>query len=165
MKFDRLMMTTAVLWGRVSSCKRRQVGVVISKEHRVLVNGYNGTIAGSDNNCEESVVCGDCKLARDNGILRGGCTACNDTGKTLKTLSTTLHAEANAIAYAAKDGIALRDTTMYITTSPCVECSKLIIQAGITKVIYLDTYKDTSGLDFLILSGIIVKQLGELEDE
>jgi dCMP deaminase len=106
----------------MSYAKRKQVGAVIVKDNTIISDGYNGTPVGFDNNCED------------------------DLGKTHWYV---LHAEANAITKLAKSNVSCSDSTLYITLSPCKECSKLIIQSGIKKVVYLEKYKDTTGLDFL----------------
>jgi len=109
-----------------SKCKKKMVGAVIHKEGRIIATGWNGTPSGMDNACEEHGV----------------------------TKAIVVHAEANAILFAAKHGTALAGTTLVCTLSPCVECAKMIIQSGITKVEYLEEYRDTLGLDILRSAGV-----------
>ena len=124
-KYDETMLATAKLFGELSYCTKAKVGAVIAKEGRILATGYNGTVSGHDNCCEIEI----------DGVL--------------KTSPFTVHAEQNVISYCAKNGIATDVATMYITLSPCQLCAKLIVQAGIKRVVFLDLYKDTSGLKFL----------------
>ena len=124
-KYDTTMLATAKLFGELSYCVKAKVGAVIAKDGRILATGYNGTVSGHDNCCEIEI----------DGVL--------------KTSPFTVHAEQNVISYCAKNGIATNGATMYITLSPCQLCAKLIVQAGIKRVVFLDLYKDTSGLKFL----------------
>jgi len=150
-KFDKIHMETAIAWSKLSYCKRGQVGAVISLKDRTTIPAYNGTISGTENNCEYTcTICngkGTVNLILTNNTTRIKCDKCN--GKGIITNDFTLHAEANAITHAAKEGISLDGTTIYVTKSPCKECSKLIAQSGIKRVVFKDKYKDTSGLDFL----------------
>ena len=129
-KYDETMLATAKLFGELSYCTKAKVGAVIARDGRILATGYNGTVSGHDNCCEIEI----------DGVL--------------KTSPFTVHAEQNVISYCAKNGIATDDATMYITLSPCSTCAKLIVQAGIKKVVFLEYYKDLSGLDFLRLAGV-----------
>ena len=124
-KYDTTMLATAKLFGELSYCVKAKVGAVIARDGRILATGYNGTVSGHDNCCEIEI----------DGVL--------------KTSPFTVHAEQNVISYCAKNGIATNGATMYITLSPCQLCAKLIVQAGIKRVVFLDLYKDTSGLKFL----------------
>lgn len=124
-KYDETMLATAKLFGELSYCVKAKVGAVIAKDGRILATGYNGTVSGHDNCCEIEI----------DGVL--------------KTSPFTVHAEQNVISYCAKNGISTDGATMYITLSPCQLCAKLIVQAGIKRVVFLDLYKDTSGLKFL----------------
>lgn len=174
-KFDKPMMRTAFVWAEESKCKRSQVGAVISHNNRTISNGYNGTIDGQSNNCEyQYIPCPKCNeellvdefIRSDNDIIYNICKCGakiefnNSMDLTnaikLKTNSFTLHAEANAITNAAKEGRSTNGCTIYITKSPCKECSKLIAQSGIIRVVYAEEYKDISGIDFLRDIGIIV---------
>ena len=124
-KYNETMLATAKLFGELSYCVKAKVGTVIARDGRILATGYNGTVAGHDNCCEIEI----------DGVL--------------KTSPFTVHAEQNVISYCAKNGISTDGATMYITLSPCQLCAKLIVQAGIKRVVFLDLYKDTSGLKFL----------------
>ena len=112
----------ATEWSKLSQCKRKQVGALIVKDRMIISDGYNGTPSGFDNNCEDEN---------------------NDTKWHV------LHAEANAILKVASSTQSCKDSTLYITLSPCKHCSKLIHQAGFKRLVYIEKYKDTSGLDFL----------------
>ena len=124
----------AGVWARNSYCKRRQVGALIVKDRMIISDGYNGTPSGFENICED-----------ENGV----------------TKPYVLHAEANAITKVAKSGNSSNDATLYVTASPCVECAKLIIQAGIKRVVYRDAYRITDGIDLLQRAGIEVEQVQE----
>ncbi len=119
----------ATVWAKNSYCKRRQVGALIVKNRMIISDGYNGTPSGFDIVCED------------------------ETGK---TLAYVLHAEANAITKIAKSGNNSEGATMYVTTAPCLECSKLIIQAGIKRLVYRDSYRITDGIDLLKKVGVEV---------
>ena len=133
-RYDGTMLATAKLFSELSYCEKKKVGAVISKEGRILATGYNGTISGFDNQCETySMV--EYKLV---------------------TSQYVIHAEQNALMFCAKNGIPTDGTTMYITLSPCINCAKLIVQAGIKRVIFSEYYKDLSGLDLLREAGIVL---------
>jgi len=117
----------AGIWAQNSYCKRRKVGALIVKGKMIISDGYNGTPAGFENICED-----------EEGL----------------TKAYVLHAEANAITKVAKSNNSSEDSTLYVTTSPCMECSKLIIQSGIKRVVYSDKYRKTEGLELLIRAGI-----------
>jgi len=128
-------MRMALEWAKLSHCSRKQVGALIVKDRMIISDGYNGTSTGFENTCEDS-----------NG----------------QTKWYVLHAEANAILKVAGSTQSARGATLYITMSPCKECSKLIYQSGITKVVYLDAYKDQTGLDFLEKAGVELLHLSDL---
>jgi dCMP deaminase len=119
---DKRYLQMARIWASNSYCKRRQVGALLVKDKMIISDGYNGTPSGFENECEEE----------------------NDMTK-----SYVLHAEANAITKVAKSNNSSEGSTLYITTSPCMECSKLIIQSGIKRVVYEEKYRITDGLDLL----------------
>ena len=129
---DRRYMKMAEIWAENSYCKRRKVGALIVKDKTIISDGYNGTPSGFENICED-----------ENGV----------------TKPYVLHAEANAITKVAKSGNSSNDATLYVTASPCVECAKLIIQAGIKRVVYRDAYRITDGIDLLRRAGIEVEQV------
>ncbi len=117
----------ALIWAQNSYCQRRKVGALIVKGRMIISDGYNGTPSGFENVCED-----------ENNL----------------TKPYVLHAEANAITKVAKSNNSSEDSTLYVTTSPCMECSKLIIQSGIKRVVYCDRYHNTDGLDLLRRAGI-----------
>lgn len=150
-KYDKVLLKTAELFAQESFCERLKVGAVIAKDGRPLVTGYNGTIAGTDNCCEETIQI-DCIC--DNY----GCALCDGKGYTTRrtTSDFTVHAEQNAIYYAAKKGISVENCTIYVTHAPCPHCSKAIASSGIKRVVYGKEYKDTDGIQFLIRCGVEV---------
>ena len=117
----------AQVWAKLSYCERKKVGALIVKDRMIISDGYNGTPSGFENCCED------------------------ETGKTQWFV---LHAEANAILKLARSTQSAKDATLYLTLSPCKECSKLILQAGISKVVYIDEYSDEDGIEFLKNHGI-----------
>lgn len=128
-KFDNSYMEMAAVWAANSYCKRRKVGALLVKDRMIISDGYNGTPSGFENICED-----------ENGI----------------TKPYVLHAEANAITKVAKSGNSSNGATLYVTASPCIECAKLIIQAGIKRVVYRDEYRLTDGIDLLRRAGVEV---------
>lgn len=135
-------MDTAERFAQLSSAVRLKVGAVVVKDNRITSIGYNGTPAGWDNVCEEVVTPTLPYLSGD--------------GPTLKTKDEVIHAEANAISKLARDGEAGSGSVMFCTHAPCVGCAKLIYGAGISKLYYRDAYRDTSGIEFLIATGVEV---------
>jgi dCMP deaminase len=127
MAFDKRYLEMALIWAKNSYCKRRQVGALIVKGKMIISDGYNGTPAGFENVCEDE----------------------NDVTKPY-----VLHAEANAITKVAKSNNSSEGSTLYVTSSPCMECAKLIIQSGIKRVVYCDKYRLAEGLDLLRRAGI-----------
>jgi dCMP deaminase len=163
-KYDTILMKTALIWSTLSSCERKQVGCIISKNSRIISNGYNGTVSGADNCCED-----DCKVCNGIGSImpfegHNESIECeNCSGKGLVSKNTVVHAEANAILSATKEGISLDKCSIYVTLSPCVECSKLIIQSGITDVYYNEKYRKDEGVNFLKENGVNVTYLEEIK--
>ena len=131
-RYDFAYLKLALEWANLSYCKRKKVGALIVKDKMIISDGYNGSPSGFDNNCED-----------DNG----------------DTHWYVLHAEANAILKTAKSNHNCSGATLYLTHSPCKECSKLIHQAGIKRVVYSKAYKDNSGLIFLKKAGVILNEL------
>lgn len=131
-KYDQAYMRMALEWGKLSYCERKQVGALIVKDRMIISDGYNGTPTGFENRCEDE----------DNA-----------------TKWYVLHAEANAILKVASSTQSCKGATLYITMSPCRECSKLIHQSGIKRVVYADKYKDTSGIEFLERAGVELTHL------
>ena len=132
---DKYYIKVAQLCAKNSYAVNLQVGAIIVKDGQIMSDGFNGTPCGFENKCEVKGIDG-----------------------TLYTLSYVLHAESNAILKCAKYGKSTNGATLYITHSPCIECSKLIIQAGIKRVVYLEPYRKTNGLDLLKRVGISVEQ-------
>ncbi|CAA0234870.1 putative deoxycytidylate deaminase [Tenacibaculum maritimum] len=126
-KFAKAYLRMAHEWAKLSHCDRKQVGALIVKNRMIISDGFNGTPSGFENFCED-----------ENGYTKW----------------YVLHAEANAILKVASSTQSCKGATLYITLSPCKECSKLIHQSGIKTVVYADKYKDTSGLDFLQKAGV-----------
>ena len=131
-RYDNAYMAMALQWAKLSYCDRKQVGALIVKDNMIISDGYNGTPSGFDNCCE---------------------------AQSGETLWYVLHAEANAILKCAKHGQSCKGADLYLTLSPCKECSKLIHQSGISRVIYFSKYKDESGLKFLIKAGVEIVHL------
>ena len=135
-KFDDKYLRMARIWASNSYCRRRQVGALIVKDNMIISDGYNGTPAGFENVCED-----------ENGV----------------TKPYVLHAEANAITKIARSGNSAEGATLYVTASPCVECSKLIIQSGIKRVVYSEEYRLDDGVRLLKRAGVEVEKLEEAE--
>ncbi len=131
---DKRYLRMAKIWSENSYCQRRQVGALIVKDNMIISDGYNGTPVGFENICEDN-----------NGV----------------THPYVLHAEANAITKIARSGNNSDGATLYVTDSPCIECAKLIIQAGIKRVIYGRAYRLTDGIDLLRRANIEVIFLNE----
>ena len=134
-KYDIAYLKMAKEWAKLSYCNRRQVGALIVKDKMIISDGYNGTPTGFENNCE-------------------------DEENTTKWY--VLHAEANAIMKVAASTQSCEGATLYITLSPCRECSKLIFQSGIKRVVYIVEYKDKTGIDFLKKSGLEIVHIPEV---
>lgn len=135
-RYDRAYMRMAMEWAKLSHCKRKKVGAIIVKDRMIISDGYNGTPTGFDNCCED-----------ENG----------------DTKWYVLHAEANAIMKVASSTQSSQGATLYITMSPCKECSKLIHQSGIKRVVYKDMYKDGEGILFLEKAGVEIVHLAETD--
>ena len=119
---DRRYLRMATIWAENSYCQRRKVGAILVKDKMIISDGYNGTPAGFENVCEDT-----------DGV----------------TKPYVLHAEANAISKVARSNNSSEESTLYVTASPCLECSKLIIQAGIRRVVFNDLYRLSDGIDLL----------------
>ena len=135
LKFDKAYLRMAEEWGKLSYCKRKQVGAIIVRDRMIISDGYNGTPTGFENFCED-----------EKGYTKW----------------YVLHAEANAISKVASSTQSCKGATLYITLSPCKECSKLIHQAGIVRVVYKEAYKDDSGIQFLKKAKIDTKHISDL---
>jgi dCMP deaminase len=132
LKFDCRYLEMAIVWAKNSYCKRRQVGAILVKNNMIISDGFNGTPSGFENICED-----------DDGT----------------TKPYVLHAEANAITKVARSNNSSEGSTLYITSSPCVECAKLIIQAGIKRVVFSDNYRISDGIELLKRANIEVIQI------
>ena len=132
LKFDKAYLKMALEWGKLSHCKRKRVGALIVKDRMIISDGFNGTPTGFDNCCED-----------ENGATKW----------------EVLHAEANAILKVASSTQSAKNATLYVTLSPCTQCSKLIHQAGIKRVVYAKAYKDDAGIKFLEKAGIEIINL------
>ncbi len=131
-QFDLRYMRMAQIWAENSYCERRKVGALIVKNKMIISDGYNGTPAGFENVCED---------------------------ENNRTKPYVLHAEANAITKVARSSNSSEDSTLYVTSSPCIECAKLIIQAGIRRVVYAEEYHTLDGVDLLRRAGVEVEHL------
>ena len=131
-KFDERYLEMARVWAKNSYCRRRQVGALIVKDRMIISDGYNGTPSGFENVCED-----------EDG----------------HTKPYVLHAEANAITKVAKSNNSSNGATLYVTAAPCMECAKLIIQSGIRRVVYLESYRLSDGIELLERAGIEVVQI------
>lgn len=129
---DQRYLKMAMIWSQNSYCKRRKVGALIVKDKMIISDGYNGTPSGFENICED---------------------------ENNNTKPYVLHAEANAITKVAKSGNSSDGATLYVTSSPCLECSKLIIQAGIKRVVFTESYRLEDGINLLKRAKIEVKQV------
>ena len=136
MKLDCRYMRMARIWAENSYCLRRKVGALLVKDKMIISDGYNGTPSGFENICEDE----------------------ND-----HTKPYVLHAEANAITKVARSNNSSEGATLYVTSSPCIECAKLIIQAGIRRVVFSEYYRDTDGIDLLNRAGIETLLIGPLQ--
>ncbi|WP_415329342.1 deoxycytidylate deaminase [Chryseobacterium sp. MMS23-Vi53] len=135
-KFDKAYLKMAQEWAKLSYCKRKQVGALIVKDRMIISDGYNGTPSGFENCCEDN---------------EG------------KTHWYVLHAEANAILKLAASTQSAKGATLYLTLSPCKECSKLILQAGIARLVYINEYSDDDGISFLRNHNIEIEQISDCE--
>ena len=135
-KYDRAYLRIAREWGQLSYCVRKKVGAIIVKDRMIISDGYNGTPSGFENCCED-----------ENSLTKW----------------YVLHAEANAILKVARSTQSCEGATLYITMSPCKDCSKLIHQSGIKRVVYQQAYKDNSGIDFLTKAGVAVECVPDLD--
>lgn len=131
-KLDLRYLRMAQIWAENSYCKRRQVGAIVVKDNMIISDGYNGTPSGFENCCED-----------ENNV----------------TMPYVLHAEANAITKLARSSNNSEGATLYVTASPCIECAKLIIQAGIKRVVYGELYRLEDGINLLKKAGIEVEYL------
>ena len=151
--FDSKYMKMAQIWASNSHARRTKVGALIVKDGMIISDGFNGTPSGFENECEEVIPCANTCT----NLFGKDCEHCKE--HKLKTKPYVLHAEANAILKVARSTNSSVGATLYCTMSPCLECAKLIIQAGITRLVYSEQYRDTAGLELLERAGIEIKQL------
>lgn len=147
---DDVLMATAYNFAELSSAKRKQVGAVLSRDGRIIACGYNGTLPGEDNRCEDvCTVCGGSgqRMSKRFPGESEDCVSCSGTG--LITSEFVLHAEQNILTFCLREGISTKGCRLDITMAPCKTCSKLVASAGIIKVIYDEVYRDMSGIEFL----------------
>lgn len=137
-RYDLAYLRMAEEWGKLSYCKRKQVGAIIVKDKMIISDGYNGTPTGFENVCED-----------EDGYTKW----------------YVLHAEANAILKVASSTQTCKGATLYITMSPCKDCSKLIHQAGIVRLVYKNSYKDDSGIQFLKKAGVSIHHIPDVDIE
>lgn len=131
-QLDKRYMQMARIWAENSYCQRRKVGAILVKDKMIISDGYNGTPVGFENKCED---------------------------ENNHTYPYVLHAEANAITKVACSNNSSKDSTLYVTSSPCIECAKLIIQAGIKRVVYAEKYRLEDGIELLTKAGITVEYI------
>ena len=143
-KYIDAHMKVAETYAQLSTATRLKVGAIVVKDNRVVSIGYNGMPSGWTNECE-NIIC----VEEDGNNVRYG----------TKSKPEVLHAETNAIAKLARSNESGLDATMFITHAPCIDCAKLIYQSGISKVYYRNTYRETTGIDFLNKGGIEVEQI------
>lgn len=146
---DAWLMEMAFTTARRGTCSRAQVGAVVARHSRILSTGYNGVPAGQEH-CDHSCDCN----GEDALVYLGHSKNCNSQ----HSCKTAIHAEANAIAFAAKEGVSLEGSTIYTTYSPCQSCAGLIINSGIIRVVYGICYRDTSPISLMQSSGIQIDQ-------
>jgi dCMP deaminase len=140
-RYDIVYMKMASEWGQLSNARRKKVGALLVKNNTIIADGYNGTPSGFENECENPV------FDEEGNFLN------------YETKWYVLHAESNALAKVAKSTQSSEGSTLYVTMSPCRECSKLILQAGIKRVVYSESYRDSAGLDLLKKAGVDVVQI------
>jgi len=167
-QFDISYMKMALAFAELSRARRNKVGaIIVNEDDQVIAQGFNGTPSGFDNNCEDDwcdaynkladpINCNYNKAKRtDSGWY--ACKGCEFNR--LKTKKEVLHAESNAIMKCARNGHSTKGATIYVTLSPCIDCAKLIVQADIKRVVYLEKYDKNEGLDLLEKANIIVEQI------
>lgn len=132
---DDVLIENAVSWAKRGTCLRKQVGAVFARDGRPLIAGYNGAPSGMPHCLEKGCIIG----------AHGGCVRCS-------------HAEANAVSWAAREGISLRGSTLYVTVSPCEQCAMLMINLSLARVVYLEEYRATQGGELLCSTGVIVER-------
>ena len=157
-ELDKRYLRMARIWSENSYAIRRQVGCLIVKDRMIISDGYNGTPSGFENVCEDAI----CQKPND-PYCPGGPECFNCEFVKLKTKPYVLHAEANAISKLAKSFNNSEGATLYVTDEPCLECSKMIIQAGIKRVVFWRDYHSHDGVQLLLRAGIKIDQISNIE--
>ena len=157
-ELDKRYLRMARIWSENSYAIRRQVGCLIVKDRMIISDGYNGTPSGFENVCEDAI----CQKPND-PYCPGGPECFNCEFVKLKTKPYVLHAEANAISKLAKSLNNSEGATLYVTDEPCLECSKMIIQAGIKRVVFWRDYHSHDGVQLLLRAGIKIDQISNIE--
>lgn len=181
-KYDKPMMQTAEVWANMSYCKKRKVGAVLAKKNKVKSTGYNGTLSGTNNECEEFQLSIENPTIVVNSILYNKIINQKDKyllknkrkqgdNKIIDVYDLSLpkrsnhdkvyHAEENIILDCAKNGIKMKNATIYVTTAPCKSCSKLLAGVGIKRIIYKDDYKTKEGIEYLKSVNVIVEKYSD----
>jgi len=158
-KWIDAFMDTAERFAQLSSAKRLKVGAVVVKDNRIISIGYNGMPSGWDNECENTEYVGsDEQIPSPDEMKRLGFTGTDKGWYRLRTKDEVIHAEANAISKLAKSGDSGDGSDLFCTHAPCIHCAKIIYGAGVKKVYYRNSYRDTVGLDFLSKCGIEIEK-------
>lgn len=147
---DKVFLQIAESISTLSHAVRKKVGCVLVTPENVMLSSYNGQPSGWDNRCEYEEMAFRSEFGKGSWFEKTG---------ELVTLNTTIHSELNAILHAARQGVSVKGSTIYITLSPCLSCSAMIAQAGIKRVVFKESYRDTSGIEILKQHGIVVEQL------
>lgn len=158
-ELDKRYLRMARIWSENSYAIRRQVGCLIVKDRMIISDGYNGTPSGFENVCEDAI----CQKPNDPYYCPGGPECFNCKFVKLKTKPYVLHAEANAISKLAKSLNNSEGATLYVTDEPCLECSKMIIQAGIKRVVFWRDYHSHDGVQLLLRAGIKIDQISNID--
>ena len=149
---DKVYMQNALNMATLSHAIRKKVGCILVTPENLQIGAYNGQPRGWDNRCEYEEQVLHSELGKGSWFEKTG---------ELVTLNTTIHSELNAILHAARQGVSVKGSTIYVTLAPCSACSAMIAQAGITRVVFKQDYRDMSGVQLLKQHGILVEQIGE----
>lgn len=158
-KFRDVFMKTAETFAELSSARRLHVGAVVVKDDRIISIGYNGMPTGWDNNCEDTVFVLKEEVIGTDMLGLGYTQTENGNWVKLTTKREVLHAETNAIAKLARSTESGMGASLFVTHAPCLDCAKLVYQSGINSVYYRNSYRDTSGVEFLTKAGVTVEQI------
>lgn len=160
-QLDETYMGTALLHAKLSKARRAQVGAVLVTSHGVTLTGYNGTATGRSNECETK--CYFDPRYDDGNEMEYEYPYVDDKGRyLLETKPEVIHAELNCILKAAREGVSCLGATVYVTLSPCIQCSAMLVQVGVWRVVYKQQYRDDSGVELLKSCGILVQSYDEL---